>query len=77
MWGYCCPHIQEVKETTIHVNSNYEEWNYRMKPSSLGETIAYCKVCNIDLSVAGGGVHEVKRHCESKRHTSNMKGVAL
>ena len=46
---------------------------YRMKPSRLGENFAYCTVCNIDFSVAGGGVHQVKRHCESKRHTLNMK----
>jgi len=27
----------------------------------------------MDFSVAGGGVHQVKRHCQSKRHTTRMK----
>ena len=27
----------------------------------------------MDFSVAGGGVHQVKRHCHSKKHTDRMK----
>ena len=67
------------KKQKHHIDSKYQhEWSskYRMKPSRLGETYAYCTVCNIDFSVAGGGVFQVKRHCESKRHISSMKGIS-
>ena len=64
------------KKPRRHIDSKYKhEWSskYRMKPSKMGDTFAYCTVCNIDFSVAGGGVHQVKRHCESGRHSTNMK----
>ena len=35
-----------------------------------GETYAFCVVCNVDFSIAGG---EVKRHCESKKHSNKLK----
>lgn len=59
-----------------HVDSKYQsEWSfqYRMKRSKKGETYAFCTVCNMDFSVAGGGVHQVKRHCQNKKHTNLMK----
>ena len=59
-----------------HVDSKYQaEWShlYRMAPSSKGETFAFCKVCCVDFSVAGGGVHQVKRHCSVKKHVSKLK----
>ena len=55
------------KKVKRHVDSKYQhEWStkYRM---SLGDTFAHCTLCQIDFSVAGGGVHQVKRHCESKK----------
>lgn len=39
-----------------------------MKPSSEGVTYAFCTVCNVDISVASGGVNQVKRHCENAKH---------
>ena len=47
-----------------------------MAPSRKGAaTFAFCTVCNVDFSVAGGGVHEVKRHCSSAKHKSFLDGV--
>ena len=53
------------------------EWSYkyRMKPSSIGESYVFCTVCQLDFSIAGGGMHQVKRHCQSKRHTDRMKDM--
>ena len=31
---------------------------------------------NCDFSVAGGGVHEVKRHCGSSKHIQGLKAVS-
>ena len=59
-----------------HVDSKYQpEWSrkYRMRRSGRGETYAYCTVCNVDFSVAGGGVFQVKRHCQSKKHSNRIK----
>ena len=54
-----------------HMDSKYQsEWShkYSMKRSGRGETFAYCSVYNVDFSVAGGGVFQVKRYCQSKKH---------
>ena len=40
-----------------------------------GESYVFCTVCQIDFLIAGGGVHQVKRHCQSKRHTDRMKDM--
>ena len=59
-----------------HMDSKYQsEWShkYSMKRSGRGETFAYCSVYNVDFSVAGGGVLQVKLHCQSKKHSSRAK----
>ena len=33
-------------------------------------------LCNVDFSIGGGGVHEVKRHCESNKHKRCLEGVS-
>ena len=60
-----------------HVESKWQrDWTkYRMAPSSKGATYAFCTVCNVDFSVAGGGVHEVKRHCGSGKHQNLLEGL--
>ena len=53
------------------------EWTrYNMSASRKGPTYVHCKVCDADFTVAGGGVHEVKRHMETKKHQENAKGMA-
>ena len=47
-----------------------------MEPSKKGTTLVHCTVCNCDFSVAGGGVHEVKQHCGSVKHTQGLKAVS-
>ena len=50
------------------------EWTkYRLSASKKGSSYAYCNVCLVDFSIAGGGVHEVKRHLDSKKHQDNAK----
>ena len=52
------------------------EWTkYCMSASKKGSSYAHCNVCAVDFSVAGGGVHEVKRHLESKKHKDNAKSL--
>ena len=66
------PPRKKVKD----VDSKYQpEWSrkYGIKCSRRGETFAYCSVCNVDFSVAGGGVFQVKRHCESIKHNSRAR----
>ena len=37
---------------------------------------AYCNICHTDFSEASGGIHEVKRHIESKKHKELAAGMA-
>ena len=48
---------------------------YHLKPSKKGAMFVHCTVCNCDISVAGGGVHEVKRHCNSAKHTQLITDI--
>ena len=67
------------KKPARHTASKWQpEWtaSFRMKRSVKGSSYTYCSVCSCDFSVAGGGVHEVKRHCASRKHTENLKAVS-
>ena len=57
--GTTGPDSPPSKKVKRHVDRKYQsEWlyKYRMRHSDRGETYAYCTVCNVDYSVAGGGV---------------------
>ena len=52
-----------------------EDWKkYNMKQSKGGASFVHCNLCGNDFSIASGGVHEVKRHVATKRHTELAKG---
>ena len=52
-----------------------EDWKkYNMKESKGGASFVPCNLCGNDFSIASGGVHEVKRHVATKRHTELAKG---
>ena len=44
-----------------HIDSNYQsEWSLKyhgIKRSNKGSTYAFCSLCGVDVSIAGGGVH--------------------
>ena len=53
------------------------EWaRYNMTASHKGATYAHYKVRDTNFTVAGDGVHEVKRHMKTKKHNMNAKGMA-
>ena len=62
-----------------HVSSKWQEsWRkYRFTPSKKGNSYALCTLCNTDICISGGGVHEVKRHCRTVKHTGLLKTVQL
>ena len=44
---------------------------FRMRASRKGSGYAFCTVCNVDVSIAGGGQHELlERHMKTTRHSS-------
>ena len=48
-----------------------------MAHSEKGSSYAHCKTCVVDFSVAGGGLHEVKRHIQTKKHQDNVIGMRI
>ena len=56
-------------------NSKWQDsWKkFHMKPSRRGVSFAHCIICSIDLSIASGGVSEIKRHIVTKRHSELAK----
>ena len=47
-----------------------EDWkHYNMKRSMKVASYVHCNVCLADFSVASGGVHGLKRHINSKKHS--------
>ena len=45
-----------------HVDSKFQsEWSrFQMAPSKKWAKFAFCVVCNVDIAIGGGGVHEVQ-----------------
>ena len=56
-----------------HVDSKYQaEWSrFKMASSKKGPLFAFCTVCNSDI--AGGGVYDVKRHCDGVKHKKSLQ----
>ena len=65
--------LPKRKKRQRHIDSKYQpEWSvkYRgIKPSKKGSTYAFCSLCGVDIYVAGGGVHQIKRHCANKKQS--------
>lgn len=70
--------ISDKTKKGHHVPSKWQSgWTkYRMKESRKGPSFVFCTVCQVDVSVAGGGVHEIKRHLETNKHVKGLKDVA-
>ena len=50
------------------------EWKrYSMARSKKGTSYAYCTVCYTDLLIASGGVSDVRRHVDGKKHKDNAR----
>ena len=60
-----------------HTKSKWQAtWTkYHLTASKKGATYAYCTVRSNDFYVSGGGVHDVKRHCKSVKHTKLLKDI--
>ena len=60
-----------------HVGSKFQsDWSrFRMAPSKEGAKFALCTICKVDVAIGGGGVHEVKRHCETVKHKRLLEDV--
>ena len=47
--------------------------NIAITSSSKSNKSVYCKLCCCELSVAHGGIHDIKRHVESLKHKAKLK----
>ena len=71
------PRKKTVRKSKHFKGKWQADWaQFRLKPSKKGKTFAICTVCNCDFSVAGGGVHEVKRHRSSQKHEAGLRVVS-
>ena len=52
------------------------DWiRYRMTPSKKGTSYVYCKLCQTDISITSGGVYDVRRHVDGKKHKEYARSV--
>ena len=50
------------------------DWKrYHMTPSA---SYVCCTLCQTDISIASGGIHDVRRHTEGKKHREYARSVA-
>ena len=47
-----------------------------MASSKKGPLFAFCTVCNSDINIAGGGVYDVKRHCDGVKHKKSLQSFS-
>jgi hypothetical protein len=53
------------------------DWKrYHMTPSNKGASYVCCALCQTDISIASGGIHDVRRHTEGKKHREYARSVA-
>ena len=62
-----------------HVASKWQEsWRkYHLVPSKKGASYVFCTLCSSDLSIGGGGLHDIKRHIGSVKHTQLLRAVQI
>ena len=74
------PSFAKKKRPLGHIDSKYQpEWSLKyqgIKRSKRGPTYAFCSLCSMDISVAVGGVHQIKRHCANKRHSNRTAEIS-
>ena len=67
---------RKKRSRPFHIDSKYQaRWSTKylgIKRSSKGATFAFCSLCGVDISIAGGGVHQIKRHCANRKHCSRV-----
>lgn len=53
------------------------EWSrFNIAPSKRDSAYVICHSCSTEFSIAGGGVHEIKRHMETKRHKERATSLS-
>ena len=60
-----------------HVASKWQEgWRkYHLTRSRKGASYAFCTLCSNDLSIGGGGLHDIKRHVGSVKHMQMLRDL--
>ena len=53
-----------------------ERKRYRMTPSKKGVSYMYCMPCQTDILIASGGVYDVRRHVNGKKHKEYARSIA-
>ncbi|XP_063966229.1 uncharacterized protein LOC135156785 [Lytechinus pictus] len=43
--------------------------------SKLGEHFTYCTLCSVDVNVGHGGISDIQRHIDSKKHRTNAEAT--
>ena len=64
--------MRSVKKQKIACKYRQEWSRYRMKSSKKGVSYAFCTVCSVDISIAGGGQHEIERHMKTTKHLTML-----
>ena len=67
--------MSSVKKQKIACKYRQEWSRYRMKSSKKGVSYAFCTVCSVDISIAGGGQHEIERHMKKNLHVKITKFI--
>ena len=59
-----------------HASRWQSEWKrYNMNESRKGPSFVHCNICSTDFSVASGGLYDVKRHIDGKKHSEAARGM--
>ena len=53
--------------------SKWEEQHSWIAKSDRGICFAYCKTCNVHLSVSHGGINDVNKHAKTTQHVEQLK----
>ena len=67
---YWCPYPSGPPKKKKIACTYRAEWSrfHHMRPCNKGATYVHCTLCKTDICIAGGGQHEVDRHCKTGEH---------
>ncbi|KAL4630650.1 hypothetical protein GN956_G16307 [Arapaima gigas] len=61
-----------AKKHTIFCNKWQKTYSW-VQPSNLGNTYAYCQVCDLNLNISEMGNGDLRKHEKTKKHQKNVK----
>ena len=74
--GPCVSTPTKRKKYNCKYQSFWETQHPWLQKSDVSDEAAYCKVCKSNISIASGGLYDVKRHAKRATHSDALAAAS-